>query len=40
MVTREINFFNPSNKTIIYSINIYGSKNFTIENDNVKIEPK
>lgn len=37
---KEIILNNPTNKTIIYSVKIFGHKNFSIENDLVKLEGK
>lgn len=39
-MTKEISLSNPSPKTIIYSVKLFGPKNFGVESDTIKIDGK
>ena len=39
-IIKEIGFSNPANKTIIYSVKLFGHPNFKINSDTLKLEPR
>jgi hypothetical protein len=39
-MVKEISLSNPSTKSIIYSVRLFGPKNFTVDNDLIKLEGK